>query len=119
MYNVTRGLVNSTVIRKKMNKPKCLVCGRKILWHEKLFYNYLHQLNCLECNSIMKHSSTTTIISFILMLATLILFSYAIKDGINYNYAIASLVMFVAMCVFLYKAKLILVFKDGRFVKNV
>jgi len=67
----------------------------------------------------MKHSLTTTIVSFILMLATLILFSHAIKDGINFIYAIASLVVFIAMCVFLYKAKLILVFKDGRFVKNV
>ena len=53
------------------------------------------------------------------MLVTLILFSYAIKDGINYNYAIAAFVMLIVMCVFLYKAKLILVFKDGRFVKNV
>ena len=67
----------------------------------------------------MKHSLTTTIVSFILMFVTLILFSHAIKDGFNYIYALASLVTFIAMCVFLYRAKLILVFKDGRFVKNV
>ena len=67
----------------------------------------------------MKHSITTTIVSFIMMLATLILFSHAIKDGFNYIYAVASLTLLIGMCVFLYKAKLILVFKDGRFVKNV
>jgi hypothetical protein len=102
-----------------MKKPICLVCGRKILWHEKLFYNYLHQLTCLKCNSIMKHSITTNIVSFMLMIATLVLFSQALKDGFNYIYAIASLFFLIGLCVYLYNAKLILVFSNGRFVKNV
>ena len=67
----------------------------------------------------MKHSLATTIVSFIMMLATLILFSQAINDGFKFIYALASLALFIVMCMFLYKAKLILVFKDGRFVKNV
>jgi hypothetical protein len=102
-----------------MNKIKCLVCGRDILWHEKLFYNALHQLTCLECNSIMKYSLTTNILNIIGVVVIVTLFSKALETGFNYFYALTSLVCLIILCINQYNAKLILVFKNGRFVKNV
>ena len=67
----------------------------------------------------MKHSLTTNVVSFILMITTIVLFSHALNDGFNFIYAIASLMCLIGLCAYLYNAKLILVFTNGRFVKNV
>lgn len=100
-------------------KPKCLVCGKAIPWHEKLFFNALNGLPCLKCNSIMKHSLSTNIISFVLMVLTVFLASRIYGSDYWYLYSVACAISFIWLVAYIYKAKLILVFKDARFVKNV
>ena len=100
-------------------RPKCLVCGATTPWHQKLFFNILNGLPCLKCNSIMKHSLSTNIISFVIMALTILLASQVYGSDYWYFYAAACAASFIWLVIYIYKAKLMLIFKNGRFVNNV
>jgi len=67
----------------------------------------------------MKHSLSTNIISFVIMVLTILLASQVYGSDCWYCYAVACAASFILLVIYIYKAKLILVFKNGRFVNNV
>ena len=67
----------------------------------------------------MKHSLSTNIISFVIMVLTILLASQVYGSDYWYFYAAACAASFIWLVIYIYKAKLMLVFKNGRFVNNV